>query len=50
MKGVDILILLVIAVIVGVAIWYVYKSKKSGKKCVGCPHGGNCGGDCSSCK
>lgn len=38
----NIIIIAVIAVIVGVAAWYVYKSKKSGKKCIGCPDGCCC--------
>lgn len=45
---VDILILAVLALILGLAAWYVYKSKKSGKKCIGCP-GGGCSGQCSGC-
>ena len=40
----DIVIVVVIAVILGVAVWYIYRSKKKGKKCIGCP--GDC---CSSC-
>ena len=49
MKPVDILILLVIAAIAGIAIRYVIKSKKSGKKCVGCPHAQECAKGCT-CK
>ena len=41
---VDAIIVAVILVIIGLAAWYVYKSKKSGKKCIGCPEGG-----CSQC-
>lgn len=41
---IDVIIIAVIAVIVGLAAWYVYKSKKSGRKCIGCPEGG-----CSKC-
>ena len=32
----DIIIIVIIAAIVGLAGWYVYKAKKSGQKCVGC--------------
>ena len=39
----DILLIVILVVIVGAAGWYVYKAKKSGKKCVGCPDGGSCG-------
>ena len=40
----DILLIVVLAVIVGAAGWYVYKAKNSGKKCIGCPDGCSCGG------
>ena len=55
MNPVDFIIIVVIAVIVGLAGWYIYKSKKSGKKCIGCPdgcvcsskaNGGGCGCGC----
>jgi hypothetical protein len=32
----------VLALILGCAIAYVVKSKKSGKKCIGCPSGCSC--------
>ena len=38
----DIVIIAIIALIVCLAGLYVYKAKKSGKKCIGCPSGGNC--------
>ena len=49
MGPVDYLIIAVIAVILGVAAGYIYKAKKSGKKCIGCPHSGGCSGNCSGC-
>jgi len=57
MRPVDIIIILVLAAIVGAAAWYVYKSKKSGRKCIGCPDGccscaskeGGCSGNCGGC-
>lgn len=33
------IVIAVIAVIIGVAVWYVIRAKKQGKKCVGCPDG-----------
>lgn len=45
----DIILVLVIAVIVGGAIVYIRKEKKRGVRCVGCPDGGTCGGNCSGC-
>lgn len=38
----------IIAAIVLAAAFYVYKAKKSGKKCIGCPDSG-CSGCCSGC-
>jgi len=47
----------IIALVVGFAIYYVVKAKKSGRKCIGCPSGCSCpeskgagcscGGSCS---
>ena len=49
MKIEDIIIIAVLVVVLGLAAWYVYKAKKSGKKCIGCPDSGSCGGNCSCC-
>ena len=49
MNPVDILIVAVILLIAGLAGWYIYKAKKSGKKCIGCPESGNCAGGCGGC-
>jgi len=38
-----------IVLILGGAIAYIVKAKKSGKKCIGCPGGGSCGGCSQSC-
>ena len=43
----NIIIIAVVSVIIGLAVLYVYKSKKSGKKCIGCPYADGCGGKCS---
>lgn len=45
----DFVILAVIALIIGGAAFYIYKAKKSGKKCIGCPDSGTCSGACGSC-
>ena len=47
MGFVDIIILAVVAAAIGLAGRYIYKAKKSGKKCIGCPDG--CSGSCGSC-
>lgn len=38
----DFIILVILVIIVGAAIAYIIKAKKSGAKCIGCPAGGNC--------
>ena len=38
----NLIIILIVAVIVGLAAFYIYKSKKAGKKCVGCPYSSSC--------
>lgn len=45
----NIIIIGVLAVVLGAAAGYVYKSKKAGHKCIGCPSGGNCNSCGSSC-
>ena len=34
----DILIVLILLVILGGAALYIYKAKKRGQTCIGCPH------------
>ena len=44
-----ILILLLVLILMAAAL-YVYRAKKSGKKCIGCPEGCNTKkGSCSGC-
>ena len=43
----NIIIIAVVAVIVIVAGLYVYKQKKIGKKCIGCPYADSCNGGCN---
>ena len=38
----DLIIVIIIAVIMIFAIRYVYKAKKSGQKCIGCPNNQVC--------
>lgn len=37
---IDVIIVLAVLLIVGAAGFYVWKAKKSGQKCIGCPHAG----------
>lgn len=44
------IIIAVVALIVGLAASYIYKSKKRGVKCIGCPEGCSCSsGGCGGC-
>ncbi len=58
--GKEIIAILIIAFIIGLALLYVIKAKKKGVKCIGCPNSSscankkgeekkNCKGDCTSC-
>ena len=44
----DFILVFVIAAILTGAILYIRKEKKRGVRCVGCPSGGTCNGNCSS--
>ena len=48
---IDFIVVAGLVVIVAAAAFYVYKAKKSGKKCIGCPDGCSCGSkkDSSHC-
>ncbi|MBO7184807.1 MAG: FeoB-associated Cys-rich membrane protein [Oscillospiraceae bacterium] len=50
MNTVDYILIAVIAAILGSVAFYIYKAKKSGKKCIGCPDSGSCSGKCSGCQ
>lgn len=43
------IIVAVVVLVVGLALFYIYRAKKSGKKCIGCPEADACGGNCSCC-
>ena len=43
----NVIVIAILAVIIGLAALYVYKAKKSGKKCIGCSEGGSCSGSCN---
>lgn len=53
----NLIVFMIIAAIVGGAGLYMYKAKKRGVKCIGCPAGETCGrqgghacsGGCASC-
>lgn len=50
----DYIVIGIIALIIGAAVAYIIKAKKSGKRCIGCPDGASCarkcdGSTCGSC-
>lgn len=40
----NVIISIILIIVIGLAAFYIYKAKKSGKKCIGCPN------SCKSCK
>lgn len=46
----NIIIIAVVIVIVALAGLYIYKAKKSGSKCIGCPHSKECNSKNCGCK
>ena len=49
MNPIDYLLIGVLLLIAGFAAFAIYRSKKSGKKCIGCPDSGCCSGHCAGC-
>jgi hypothetical protein len=47
MTPTDVVVILVIALAVGGALFYIIRAKKKGQKCIGCPYAKNCSGNCS---
>ena len=44
----NVILIAILVIILGTAAGYIIKAKKSGKRCIGCPNGGNC--DSCHCK
>lgn len=40
------LLILILAAIVGSIVYYLYKCKKRGQTCIGCPYAKECKGKC----
>ena len=49
MNPIDYIIIAVLVLILGGAAWYLYRVKKKGVKCVGCPDSKTCSGNCAGC-
>ena len=51
----NIILIAIIVLIVGLAGFYVWRQKKKGCKCIGCPYGSSCcknteNGGCNGCR
>lgn len=44
----NVILIVVIGMILGLAVGYIFKAKKNGRKCIGCPDSCKCG-NCSGC-
>ena len=38
----NVIVIVILAVLIGGAVWYIVKEKKKGTKCIGCPYAGSC--------
>ena len=45
----NIIVIGIVALIVGLAVWYIRKEKRRGVQCVGCPDSKACSGQCAHC-
>lgn len=50
MKPIDWIVIGILLVIAAAAIYAICRSKKKGRKCIGCPDSGCCSGCCAGCK
>ena len=46
---IDIILSLILVLAVATAVFCIYRAKKNGKHCIGCPHSGKCGGSACGC-
>ena len=49
MNFVDYILIAVMGLLLAAAGYAIHRSKKSGKKCIGCPDAGACSGNCNCC-
>lgn len=42
----NVIVVVILAMIIGAAVWYLVRAKKKGESCVGCPYAKQCGGKC----
>ncbi len=43
----DFVVLIILAGIIGGIVYYLYRAKKRGETCIGCPYAKQCGSSCS---
>ncbi|MBQ1194197.1 MAG: FeoB-associated Cys-rich membrane protein [Lachnospiraceae bacterium] len=39
---VNLIVIVILIILVGTAVFYIWKEKKKGRKCIGCPSAGCC--------
>lgn len=44
----DLIIIAIVLAIIGSIVRYLYRAKKRGETCIGCPYAKQCGSGCSS--
>ena len=42
----DIIVILIVAAVIGGICFYLWRQKKKGVKCIGCPYAKECSGKC----
>ncbi|MBR5152746.1 MAG: FeoB-associated Cys-rich membrane protein [Clostridia bacterium] len=40
---IDVILVLIFLAVIGGAGWYLYRAKRKGQTCIGCPHAKTCG-------
>lgn len=45
----NIILVGIIIIILGLALVYIIRERKNGRKCIGCPDSKNCNGNCGNC-
>ena len=49
MTPTDIIVLTLIVLVIGGAVFYIVRAKRRGQHCIGCPDAKSCNGNCASC-
>lgn len=47
---INVIVIAIVAVVIGAICFYLYRQKKNGAKCIGCPYSKECSGNCGGCK